>query len=214
MKKLLLFSLFVLAAAAYAEPAVAVFVDDSEYQIEQAERDFTKRIVFEKYLWAEGVDPQRRHLDHLMVKFFDEDTVRIRNGEMVSLTDRDISFTKGFLSRHPEIKPRVIIFNKTEEEYTANLVRIEKQSGRDLVDLFSFYCFEMENAATSPRDLIDEILRAPEVETAYFEPIPVDLTCTDVGNTTPNFRPEQTYHDPAPLGVDLGGCWRSTLMMS
>jgi len=201
MKKLLFLCLLALAALAYAEPAV--FVDDPEYQIDQSERDFSKRIVFEKFLWKDGVDPNARRLDRLMVKFFDEDTVRIRNGELVSLTGRDISFTKQFLARHNSIKPRVIIFNKSEEEYMANLARVEKKSGRELVDLFSFYCFEISETSFDAHELIAEILRAPEVETAYYEPIPVDMTCQDIGNTTPNFRPEQTYHDPAPLGVDL-----------
>ena len=136
MKKLFFLSLLALAALTYADQQ-SVYVDDPEYQIEQTERDFTKRIVFEKHLWAEGVDPNARRLDRLMVKFFDEDTVRIRNGELVSLTGRDISFTKQFLARHPEIKARVIVYNKSEEEYIANLALVEKKSGRDLVGLFS-----------------------------------------------------------------------------
>lgn len=170
---------------------------------EEPTRDFSKRIVFEKYIWAEGVDPTARNLTRLFVKFFDEDTVRIRNNELVSLTGRDINGTKAFLARHPEIKPRVIITNRSEEAYMADLARIEKKSGWDLVDLFSFYCFDLPEVAADPKGLIYEILENPEIETAYYEPIPVDLLCQDLGNPTPNFIPNQTYHDPAPLGVDL-----------
>lgn len=206
MKKFLITILAVLCAF-----AVSAIAADQAYQYESDEtpmaepptRDFSQRIVFEKYIWAEGVDPTARRLDRLKVKFFDEDTVRIREGQLTSLAGRDLSYTKAFLARHPEIKPRVIIYNKTEEEYMANLARVEKKSGWDLIDLFSFYCFEMESPAADPQALIYEILKAPEVETAYYEGIPVDLTCTDLGNVTPNFRPRQTYHDPAPVGVDF-----------
>lgn len=207
MKKLLIALLCIAAACtitAIAADQAMIPVDvDNTLAPEPPTRDFSQRIVFEKFIWAEGVDPTARRLDRLMVKFFDEDTVRIRNGQMTSLTGRNIDFTKNFLARHPGIKPRVIIFNKTEEEYMANLARIERKSGWDLVDLLSFYCFEMESAPADPQALINEILKAPEVETAYYEPIPVDLTCTDVGVVTPDFTANQTYHDPAPTGVDL-----------
>ncbi|MCB1060922.1 MAG: S8 family serine peptidase [Calditrichaeota bacterium] len=207
MKKLLILcSILLLAVSANAATEWEIAQQQEQQEIyapETPTRDFSQRIVFDKYVWAEGVDPSARFLNLLMVKFFDEDTVRLRNGQLTSLAGRDLSVTKSVLARHPEIKPRVIIWNKTEEEYMANLARIEKKSGWDLVDLFSFYCFELPEAPADPKALINEVLRAPEVETAYYEPIPIDLTCQDLGNTTPDFTPNQTYHDAAPTGVDL-----------
>ncbi len=211
MNRLFLFLaiLLITVSANAATDSQSEFVRDAqnEWVPEPPTRDFSKRIVFDKYVWEEGVDPKARFLNLLMVKFFDEDTVRLRDGQLTSLTGRDISFTKSFLARHPEISPRVIIWNKTEEKYMANLARIEKKSGWDLVDLFSFYCFELPEAPADAQALISEILDAPEVETAYYEPIPVDFLCQDLGNTTPNFRPNQTYHDAAPVGVDLDWVW-------
>lgn len=207
MKRLLFISLVALFSlgtfAIAADQSETLRDNDPIWTTEPPTRDFSQRIVFEKYIWAEGVDPKARYLNLLMVKFFDEDTVRLRNGQLTSLTGRDINSSKAFLSRHPEINPRIIIWNKSEEEYMANLARVEKKSGWDLVDLFSFYCFEMTSAPADAQSLINDILKCPEVETAYYEPIPVDMTCTDLGIVTPNFRPRQTYHDPAPVGVDL-----------
>ncbi|MCB9365571.1 MAG: S8 family serine peptidase [Calditrichaeota bacterium] len=202
---LLLIACLLVASFAFADTyQSALEQEQSEIVMPEAPtRDFSQRIVFEKYIWAEGDDPKARNLSRLFVKFFDEDTVRIRRGEMVSLTGRDITGTRAFLARHPEIEPRVIISNRSEEAYMADLARIEKKSGWDLVDLFSFACFQMEKAPADPKALIYELLENPEIETAYYEPIPVDLTCTDLGNATPNFIPDQTYHGAAPTGVDL-----------
>lgn len=162
------------------------------------------RIVFEKYLWAEGDDPKARFLDQLMVKFYDEDMVRLRNGQFVSLNGaRSLAYTNDFLARHPEIRADVIIKSETEEEHLARLARVEAQSGKDLVDMFSFYCFHLPVAASDPKALLADILGAPEVETAYYEPIPKDMTCTDIGNNTPNYFASQNHFDAAPLGVDL-----------
>ena len=167
-------------------------------------RDHSQRIVFEKYLWADGVNPKARYLDQLMVKFFDEDSVRLRDGQLTSLNGRSsLGYARDFLARHHEIEARVIISNKSEGQYEENLQKLEQQSGWDLVDLFSFCRFQLPEPAANPKALLADILNAPEVETAYYEPIPLDATCTDLGAVTPNFIPNQTYHDPAPLGTDL-----------
>jgi serine protease len=163
------------------------------------------RMRFEKYLWAEGVNPKARYLDQLMVKFFDEDQVRLRDGQLVSLNATTaLSYTHDFLARHPEIRVDVIIRSETEEEHEKRISDLEQRSGKDLVDMFSFYCFHLPGPAADPKGLLADILRAPEVETAYYEPIPYDATCTDLGNVTPNYVPQQDYHDAAPTGVDLG----------
>jgi serine protease len=162
------------------------------------------RLTFEKYLWADGVDPKARFLNELMVKFFDEDLIRLREGGLISLNgSTSLAYTKDFLARHPEIKPEVIITTETEEQHLARLSRIEQQCGKDLVDMFSFYRFRLPEAPADAKALLADILKAPEVETAYYEPIPIDLTCTDIGVTTPNLVPYQGFKNAAPQGVDL-----------
>lgn len=167
-------------------------------------RELKPRIVFEKYLFAEGVNPQARDLTQLMVKFFDEDMIRLRNGELTSIAGKNVlTYTKDFLARHPEIRVEVIITSQTEEEYAAMIRRNEEMSGWDLVDLFSFYNFRLLAPAADPKALLADILKAPEVEIAYYESISLPATCTDLGSVTPDYRAQQTYHDPAPLGVNL-----------
>ncbi len=162
------------------------------------------RIVFEKYLFAEGVNPKARHLEQLMVKFYDEDMVRLRDGRFVSTNGRAaLSYTNDFLARHPEIRADVIITSETEEQHLARLARIEQKSGKDLVDMFSFYCFHLPQAAADPKALLADILGAPEVEIAYYEPIAFDATCQDLGSPTPSWFNSQNHYDPAPLGMDL-----------
>lgn len=166
------------------------------------------RMVFEKYLFAEGVDPHARYLDRLVVKFFDEDMVRLRDGKLLStVSSTPLTYTQEFLARHPEIKPEVIITSLTEEQYAEMIARAEQKSGIDQVDLFSFYCFRLPAPAADPRALLADILKAPEVEVAYYDGIPYPTTCTDAGGVTPNYRPNQTYHDPAPVGVDADYAW-------
>lgn len=161
------------------------------------------RLVFEKYLFADGVNPQARDLRQLTVKFFDEDLVRLRDGELRSLNGADLSMTSAFLAAHPEITLKPYILSETEADYQARTARIEAKSGQDLVDLFSFQIFSLTEPAGDPRALLAELLLAPEIEIAYYQGIPVDATCTDIGWTTPDYVAGQTYHDPAPLGTDL-----------
>ncbi len=168
----------------------------------------TPRMVFEKYLFAEGVDPHARYLDRLIVKFFDEDMVRLRDGKLLSTVgSTPLTYTQEFLARHPEIKLEVIITSLTEEQYAEMIARAEQKSGIDQVDLFSFYCFRLPAPAADPKALLADILKAPEVEVAYYDGIPYPTTCTDAGGVTPNYRPNQTYHDPAPVGVDADYAW-------
>ena len=64
---------------------------------ENIERDWTQRIVFEKYLFADGVSPKARYLDRLIVKFFDEDMIRLRDNALVSTINTDqLDYTKDF----------------------------------------------------------------------------------------------------------------------
>jgi serine protease len=164
-------------------------------------RELKPRLMFEKYLFAEGVDPKARYLDQLMVKFFDEDMVRLRDGQLTSTNGRNsLGYVQDFLTRHPEIKPEIII-DEPEDQYEARQKIIEDQSGQDLVDLFSFYRFRLTNSADDPHALLADILKAPEVEIAYYESIPAQA-CSDIGSVTPNLVPEQTYYNPAPNGVD------------
>jgi hypothetical protein len=166
-------------------------------------RDPKQRIVFEKYLFAEGVDAKARYLDQLMVKFFDEDMVRLRDGQLVSTNGRNsLLYTKDFLARHPEVRLEKIITDMSEEDYAAMIQRGEAISGKKTGDLFSFYRFRLPVADANPKALLADILNAPEVEIAYYQSIPMQA-CSDLGSVTGDYFPEQTYHDPAPLGVDL-----------
>jgi serine protease len=168
-----------------------------------ANAELRPRMVFEKYLFADGVNPEARYLDQLMVKFLDEDFVRIRDGQLTSLTGTDLSASQKFLSAHPEINLELTILSETEEDYTKRTQELEEFSGKDLIDLFSFVRFQLPEADKDPKALLAEILEAPEVEIAYYQSIPVDMTCTDLGTLTPDLIPGQTYHDLAPLGTDL-----------
>ena len=73
----------------------------------------------------------------------------------------------------------------------------------DLVDLFSFTRFRLPRPDEDPKGLLAEVLAASEVELAYYEGIPQDALCQDWGQVTPDYIPDQQYHDPAPLGTDL-----------
>jgi serine protease len=165
--------------------------------------ELSPRMVFDKYLFAEGVNPEARDLTRLIVKFFDEDEVRLIESELVSQRGADLGITRSFLESHPEVTPRLYMKKTSEAEYRERTARVEAKSGQDLIDLFSFHIFELPEPAVDPRALLAEILLAPEVEIAYYESIPIDLTCTDIDATTPDYEYGQTYHDPAPLGTDL-----------
>jgi len=165
--------------------------------------ELAPRMTFDKYIFAEGVDPDARDLTRLIVKFYDEDEVRLNEGELVSHRSADLTMTGSFLQSHPEVTLSHYMKRTSEAEYQERTARIEAKSGQDLVDLFSFHVFELEDPAPDPRALLADILLAPEVEIAYYESIPLDFLCTDIDQTTPNYQAGQTYHDAAPLGTDL-----------
>jgi len=164
--------------------------------------ELAPRMTFDKYIFAEGVDPDARDLTRLIVKFYDEDEVRLNEGELVSHRSADLGMTHSFLQSHPEIALNLYMKRTSEAEYQERTARVEAKSGQDLVDLFSFHVFKLAEPADDPRALLAEILLAPEVEIAYYESIPFDALCTDIDQTTPNYVAGQTYHDPAPLGTD------------
>jgi len=161
------------------------------------------RLTWDKYIFAEGVNPKARYLDRLMVKFYDEDLVRIAGDRLVSRTGTDLSSVNAFLERHPEVTLELTILSEPEDEYQARTAEIERKSGIDLVDLFSFTRFRLPEPDADPKGLLAEVLAAPEVELAYYEGIPVDGLCQDWGQVTPDYVPDQEYHDPAPEGTDL-----------
>ena len=164
--------------------------------------ELAPRLTFDKYIFAEGVNPDARDLTRLIVKFYDEDEVRLNEGALISHRGVDLGMTSSFLQSHPEVSLRLYMQQTSEVEYQERTARVEAKSGLDLVDLFSFHVFKLAEPAADPRGLLADILLAPEVEIAYYESIPFDATCTDIDQTTPNYVSGQTYHDAAPLGTD------------
>ncbi len=170
---------------------------------DEPDRPVLPRLTWDKYIFAEGVNPRARHLDRLMVKFYDKDLVRVEGNRVVSRSGADLHSVRVFLKQHPEIRLEATILSEPEERYQARTAGLERKSGVDLVDLFSFVRFRLPHPDADPKGLLAEVLAAPEVELAYYEGIPVLGTCYDWGQVTPDYTAYQGYHDPAPEGTDL-----------
>ena len=134
----------------------------------------------------------------VIVKFRENSDVRIRDGQLVSLSGQSMSDVGRLLK--PYLQKRLTrLFKKTEKELGIVKSVYEASSGRELADLNLYYRLNIPGVSEA-ESIINELNKLDIVEIAYPEPRPEEAG--DIYPTTPDFVPYQFYLAPAPAGVD------------
>ena len=139
--------------------------------------------------------------DRIIVKFVDDLPVRLRGGALraagASLPD-----VEAVLARYPEASLHRL--SRVEERILEeNRESGERISGKALADLNNLYVLTFDTPSERGVDLANELLALDVVEVAYLQaPGAAPGPCADVAPATPNWEPNQTHLDPAPLGLD------------
>lgn len=146
-----------------------------------------------------GVDPSV-----VIVKFRDDDAVRLRSGRLTSLSGAGAS-VESILAAHPEAELSRAI--RTDERILdENRETGQRLAGRELADLNNYYLIRVPEGSEAGIEIANQLLALDEVETAYLQ-LRASTPCIDVAPTTPLFEGTQVYRDPAPTGIDADYAW-------
>jgi Subtilase family len=135
---------------------------------------------------------------HVVVKFRDDLTIRLVNGQLPSRVE--ISDAVQLLQpavREGRFKPLISL---------ASVDRLDRQrsslatkSTQPLPDLASYYRVMVKSVGEASA-LVEELNALPEIEIAYFEPEPEPAGWLE--SASPDYQPNQDYREVAPTGVD------------
>ena len=148
-------------------------------------------------------DHELFHRGRVIVKFEDSARVRLRANGLVSLAGSDIQPLQKLLSDfHFPFMDR--LFTRDESDIDRDIEAARQLSGKQLADLNSYYEF-----VVAPEDagaFIQAMNSLDIVQLAYPTPPPVPPPA-DIPPTTPDFRSNQRYLNPAPDGIDAEAAW-------
>ncbi|HEY3296431.1 MAG TPA: hypothetical protein VGL38_13465 [bacterium] len=137
--------------------------------------------------------------DRLIVKFTEESMIRWNGTAPYSKASANVAPLLNFLAAHPEITMRREM--ELSEETLDNWERTGEQNiGEDLANLNNFYILDIRSNP-APETLLRSVIKLDIVETAFYQPKGAPA-CTDIAPTTPSYVANQTYHGPAPTGVN------------
>lgn len=139
---------------------------------------------------------QSRRRVHL--KFDEGTSVRVRDGEFVTLGDDDLSGVREVLERHPGIEIERTFDSASEPTLDRRTDRIEEESGREQADLNLWFRLLLP-VATDEEALIDDLNALGIVELAAPEP---KTLLPNHAGPTPLFVLQQDYRELAPTGID------------
>ncbi|HMB70272.1 MAG TPA: S8 family serine peptidase, partial [bacterium] len=147
-----------------------------------------------------GVNPEI-----VIVKFHDDDPVRLRNGRLSS-SGPAAATAETVLAGYPTARLERAIRTEErildEDRQTGQLL-----SGAELADLNNYYVVTFPAGSGDGVRLANELLALDEVETAYLEAKASDPSCSDILPVTGAWDDLQNYLDPAPAGLDADYAW-------
>jgi hypothetical protein len=166
---------------------------------------FKPRWVPPKPAHTTVVDEQ--FLGTIEVKFAEGSSYRLRQGEMITLANDNLSALQSVIRKYP-VHAIERLFNQPEEEISAEKAALEADSGEQMPDLNLWYRFTL-SPGTDPEALTDALNALPEVEVAYPTPISArpSRVFAQPELTTPSFVAEQGYLNAAPGGINAKYAW-------
>jgi serine protease len=169
------------------------------------ESPLTPRWIPSKPAHTEITDEQ--FLGTIEVKFAEGSSYRLRQGEIVTLANDNLSALQSVMRKYP-VKSVERLFTQPEEEISAEKAALEADSGEQMPDLNLWYRFTL-SLGTNPEALIDALNALPEVEIAYPTPIS-SLPSGALAQpelATPSFVAQQGYLNAAPGGINAKYAW-------
>jgi len=160
--------------------------------------------------WREGW-----HRNLVVLKCAEGSGVRLRDGELVSLSGTSLQGLHQALEAHLPTVRR--LFSRAESVLDLERIAGQQASGRELADLNLYYLLTAVPGGNTGL-LVDDLNALAVVEMAYFEPVAqrgsIHLETQGQRSatagrktTTPDFSVLQDYLRPAPLGLDALYAW-------
>ena len=132
------------------------------------------------------------------VQFADGTDVRLRDGELVSLSGADLSKVEAVLAGYPGIEVVRLFDGVSQSQLAADVAAIDRKTTRKQPDLNLFYRVQTPGPIDGEQ-LLSDLDALGVVEDAYPEGRPAPSP------VTPNFTPQQGYAGAAPQGIDASG---------
>lgn len=140
-------------------------------------------------------------VSHVVVKFKDENQVRLRGNSLRSFNNRSIKQAESVLS--PYLNGQRLkrsISTVDEEKLDRERDVLQYRSRHELADLNSYYKIEVSSVFEAEQ-LINQLNRLDEIEVAYLEPTPEPAGSFEQFSMV-DYTSFQDYREVAPAGVD------------
>jgi len=136
--------------------------------------------------------------------FSDDYRVRLRNAAFQGAPGRELEIVHALLeSRRTKSLDR--LFYEHDEALLAELKREgEERRKRVLPDLNNWYTCVLDDDGEA-LELGAALSRLPVIRSAYRVRLPQPMD--DIAPPTPDYTPQQDYHDTAPAGVGIASAW-------
>jgi hypothetical protein len=135
----------------------------------------------------------------LHVKFTQGSGVRLRGGQLTSVSGRDLSPVAEMFRSFRGISVRRM-FTQDEAGLDADVRRLNAATPRGVPDLNLWYVLDVP-ASSDVGAIVDGLSKLPIVQHVYVEPPPAPAPAT------PDFEPQQGYLNAAPDGLDARYAW-------
>jgi subtilisin family serine protease len=139
-------------------------------------------------------------IDRIVVKFNEQAIVRLRDGELVSLSKADLTASAELLRDITVSR----LFQRSEKELDAEFENLQEIGVHSPVDKNSYFQIKPESVEQAVH-IVNMLRKLPVVETAYIEPEPEPAQ--DIPPPTPDFSGSQGYLYNPPEGIGASYCW-------
>jgi hypothetical protein len=139
-------------------------------------------------------------IDRIVVKFDEQASIRLRDGELVSLSKADLAASKELLRDFTLSR----LFRRSEAELDAEFRNLQEIGTHRLVDKNSYFQIKPESIEQAVH-IVSMLRKLPIIETAYIEPEPEPAQ--DIPPPTPDFSGSQGYLYNPPEGIGASYCW-------
>ncbi|MDP8228430.1 MAG: S8 family serine peptidase, partial [Candidatus Electryoneaceae bacterium] len=147
---------------------------------------------------------QHERGDCITVKFVQGSDVRLREGNLVSLTGYNLTPFEDVMKRSHTID-LMRLFTRPEHLLDEERERGQIRSGKELGDLNNYYRVVLDPAQQQPEQFIDALNGLDIIEIAF--PAPTPFLAEDIDPETGDFTEDQGYLYEAPGGIDAPAAW-------
>lgn len=136
---------------------------------------------------------------YVVVKFKDNDKVRLNSGALYSKTGTSMSRVNSELTSYLPSRLERLFKNFSESDLDLDRSVLSAKSKHELADMNGYYRIDVLSAVEAEQ-LVNNLNNLSEVELAYFQPNPEPAGFFETA--IPDFQGFQDYREAAPDGVD------------